>query len=227
MPRASFFGARKPKGMLAPDECIEGSSAVIKNAPSKEDMHYTLNTTLHPPFPAETEMITLGMGCFWCSENVFMGMKGMYSTHVGYAQGVSENPTYAEVCTGLTNHNEVVRLVYYPEQISLEEILAVFFERHDPTTLFRQGNDAGTQYRSGIYYYDEGQRDVAIKAKKDFQKALDSVEGAGAFGYVQTEVEPAKDFYYAELEHQQYDAKPSARQYCGLSPLGIPFPRES
>mmetsp|Transcript_16209 Transcript_16209/g.39937 ORF Transcript_16209/g.39937 Transcript_16209/m.39937 type:complete len:171 (-) Transcript_16209:158-670(-) len=170
-------------------------------------------------------MITLGMGCFWCSENIYMNMNGVYSTHVGYSQGVPKNPTYAEVCTGRTNHNEVVRVVYYPEELSLTEILAIFFESHDPTTRFRQGNDAGTQYRSGIYFYNEDQKNMALEAKKTFQKMLDDIQGPGAMGTVVTEIEPAKTFYYAELEHQQFDAKPSFNGYCGLAPLGLKFPR--
>uniref|UniRef100_A0A7S3Z7N7 peptide-methionine (S)-S-oxide reductase n=1 Tax=Lotharella globosa TaxID=91324 RepID=A0A7S3Z7N7_9EUKA len=223
--RAFLLGAA-PAGMLEPSKCLPGNAETNRKAPKADDKHHTLGTRLHPPFPEGTEMIVLGMGCFWCSEDLYMRRKGIHSTHVGYAQGVTENPTYAEVCTGKTNHNEVVRLVYHPDQVSLEDLLATFFEKHDPTTPNQQGNDMGTQYRSGIYYYSESQAAVAEEMKDKYQKALDSLQGPGAFGTVVTEIEPAKTFYYAELEHQQYDAKPFARGYCGLRPIGVPFPQD-
>eukprot|EP00471_Norrisiella_sphaerica_P013086 CAMPEP_0184496062 /NCGR_PEP_ID=MMETSP0113_2-20130426/33043_1 /TAXON_ID=91329 /ORGANISM="Norrisiella sphaerica, Strain BC52" /LENGTH=252 /DNA_ID=CAMNT_0026882549 /DNA_START=5 /DNA_END=763 /DNA_ORIENTATION=+ len=222
-----FFGIGPPQ-MYRPDQCISGEDKPIKDAPTKDDLHYTLKTPLVPPFPPETEMILLGMGCFWCSENVFMGKKGIYSTHVGYAQGITRNPTYAELGTGRTNHNEVVRLVYYPDQIDIWEILAIFFESHDPTTPVRQGNDIGTQYRSGIYFYTQEQVDAAYTARRVYQEALDELPTTSyelGQGIVCTEILRAETFYYAELEHQQYLAKPGSRNYCGLVPLGVPYPR--
>jgi len=165
-------------------------------------------------------MISLGMGCFWCSESLFWKMKGIVSTHVGYQQGDTPNATYREVCSGHTNHNEVTRVVYDPKVCPLEEILKIFFETHNPTQHMGQGNDQGTQYRSGLYYYKPEQKAIIDKCLKAYQGALDK-RGKGS---ITTEVEPAKEFYYAEESHQQYDAKPGSRQYCGLRPLGIKFP---
>lgn len=157
-----------------------------------------------------------GMGCFWCSENLYMKMPGVWSTQVGYAGGGIKNPSYRDVSTGMTMHNEVVRVIYDPKVVSYADLLKVFWERHDPTTPNQQGNDVGTQYRSGIYYYTEEQRQMAEKTKAAFAKAI---EGPYTRPIV-TEILPAPHFYYAEDYHQQYDAKPGSRRYCGLSPLG-------
>ena len=167
-------------------------------------------------------MISLGMGCFWCSENVFMKMDGVYSTHAGYQQGVTKNPTYGELCSGETNHNEVVRVVYDPKELPLKSLLATFWSMHDSTTPLQQGNDCGTQYRSGVYFYTDEQQKIAEETKNVYQSALKS---NGVQAPICTEIEPAKTFYYAEDSHQQYDAKPGSRDYCGLKPLGVGFPK--
>jgi peptide-methionine (S)-S-oxide reductase len=211
-------------GLLPRSECLPGRSEPIKQAPKTDETHLLLGSRLYPPFPPGTETISFGMGCFWCSENVFMRLKGVVSTHVGYAQGVTANPTYTEVSSGRTNHNEVVRVVFDPSVVSLASLLATFFERHDPTTVNRQGNDCGTQYRSGVYYYDAKHRNQILESKKAYENALLSLDSSN--NRVVTEVEAASEaFYYAEVEHQQYDARPGTRDYCGLRPLGVPFPR--
>jgi len=186
-------------------------------------MHRILKNSLHPPFPEEMEQVVLGMGCFWCSENLFMRMgdKGIYSTHVGYAGGERPNPTYRDICTGQTGHAEVVRLVYDAKKISLPSILKIFWEKHDPTTLNAQGNDRGTQYRSCIFTNNEKNYQEALASRDLYQKALD----ASGKNKIVTEILPTMpEFHYAEEEHQQYDAKPDARQYCGLRPLNVAFP---
>jgi len=162
------------------------------------------------------EEAMFGMGCFWCSENIYMRMEGVYSTQVGYAGGKINNPSYRDVCTGMTEHNEVVRIVYDPKVVSYAELLKPFWERHDPTTPNQQGNDVGTQYRSGIYYYSEAQKAIAEKSKEVFSKSLKEYGRTPAV----TEIIPAPEFFYAEDYHQQYDAKPGTRQYCGLRPTG-------
>mmetsp|Transcript_26278 Transcript_26278/g.22481 ORF Transcript_26278/g.22481 Transcript_26278/m.22481 type:complete len:164 (-) Transcript_26278:3-494(-) len=157
-----------------------------------------------------------GMGCFWCSENLFVKMKGVFSTQVGYAQGSTQNPTYEEVCSGQTNHAEVIRVVYDPKTVAYRDLLKVFWSSHDPTVPNAQGNDRGSQYRSGIYYFNEAQKEEAEKSKQEYQDALAK---AGVTKTIVTEIEPAGEFFYAEDYHQQYDAKPGSRQYCGLRQL--------
>lgn len=201
-----FFGAA-PSGQDSP----------IAEAPVKTAKHFVKGTPMYGPWPAGMEEAMFGMGCFWCSENLYMKMEGVHSTQVGYAGGGINNPTYGDVCTGTTGHNEVVRVVFDPKVVTYAELLKVFWERHNPTTLNRQGNDRGTQYRSGIYYYNEAQREIAEATKAKFQKSL---EAHGVPGQITTEIVPAPKFYYAEDYHQQYDAKPGSRQYCGLSPTG-------
>jgi len=202
----AFFGLGGPTGSEAP----------IPDAPAADAKHFVKGTQMYPPWPAGMEEAMFGMGCFWCSENLYMKMEGVYSTQVGYAGGGIPNPSYRDVCTGASNHNEVVRVVYDPKVVSYAELLKVFWERHDPTTLNQQGNDRGTQYRSGIYYYNEAQRSVAEETKARFQKSLEGVRRSP----ISTEIVPAPEFFYAEDYHQQYDAKPGTRQYCGLSPTG-------
>lgn len=162
-----------------------------------------------------------GMGCFWCSENIFMRIEGVYSTQVGYAGGDIPNPSYEDCCTGQSGHNEVVRVVFDPKVVSYEELLKKFWEKHDPTTLNQQGNDRGTQYRSGIYYYSEAQKAIAESTKAAYDRALEAADWGRV---VKTEIVPAPTFYYAEGYHQQYDAKPGARGYCGLRPTGVSLP---
>jgi peptide-methionine (S)-S-oxide reductase len=158
------------------------------------------------------------MGCFWGAERKFWQIKGVYTTAVGYAAGVTPNPTYQEVCTGMTGHNEVVLVVYDPKIISYKELLKVFWENHDPTQGMRQGNDVGTQYRSGIYYYSQEQKKLAQESKDTYQESL---QEAG-YGNISTEILPAPEFYYAETYHQQYLAK-NPNGYCGLGGTKVCF----
>lgn len=194
-----------------------GQDTPIAEAPVKTAKHFVKGTPMYGPWPEGMEEAMFGMGCFWCSENLYMKMEGVYSSQVGYAGGNILNPSYNDVCTGTTNHNEVVRVVFDPKVVTYAELLKIFWEQHNPTTLNRQGNDRGTQYRSGIYYYNEAQREVAEATKEKFQKSL---EAHGVTGKITTEIVPAPKFYYAEDYHQQYDAKPGSRYYCGLSPTG-------
>ncbi|GAB5357263.1 hypothetical protein AAMO2058_000359000 [Amorphochlora amoebiformis] len=211
----------KPSKMLPESECLKGREKPIPGAPDKGAKHYVFKTPLYPPFAKGSEMISLGMGCFWCSESLFWDTKGVISTHVGYQQGVTPNPTYKEVCSGNTNHNEVTRIVYDPKVCSLSTILKIFFESHNPTQHMGQGNDRGTQYRSGLYYYNKDQKPVIEAQLTAYQKALKEQ----GHGEIATEVLPAEKFYYAEEYHQQYDAKPGSRQYCGLRPLQVSMPK--
>lgn len=180
--------------------------------------HFVLNTALSAPFPTGYEKIILGMGCFWGVERLFWSLEGVYTTAAGYSAGFTPNPTYQEVCSGLTGHNEVVLVVYDPAVLSLSTILALFWQSHNPTQGMRQGNDIGTQYRSGIYYTHEAQQQAALQSLKHYQQSL-LEQGYGA---VTTEVLPASEFYYAEDYHQQYLAKNPAG-YCGLRGTGVPF----
>ena len=174
---------------------------------------------LQPPFPEAMELALFGLGCFWGAERKFWPIKGVYTTAVGYAGGVTPNPTYEEVCTGLTGHNEVVRVVFDPKMVSYERLLKVFWEAHDPTQGMRQGNDVGTQYRSGIYTVGAAQRAAAEASIKTYQAAL---QDAG-HRPITTEIADAPEFYYAEAYHQQYLAK-NPGGYCGLGGTGVPCP---
>lgn len=216
----SLFKA-KPVSKLEVKDCLPGSDKPIPDAPSKDAKHFVLKTPLYGPWPEGTEEISFGMGCFWCSENLFWKVKGVYSTQVGYMGGVTKNPSYRDICSGKTNHNEVTRVVYDPKAVPLEDLLKIFWETHNPTTMNQQGNDRGTQYRSGIYYTTPEQAELCQKSKAQYQKALTS-KGLGA---ITTEIIKAPEFWIAETQHQQYDAKPGSRDYCGLAPLGIPLPK--
>jgi peptide-methionine (S)-S-oxide reductase len=209
-----FADARKSR-MPSPGEALPGRSEKMP-VPSK---HYLLETPLVPPFPDGMELAMFGLGCFWGAERKFWQVPGVYSTSVGYAAGLTPNPTYKEVCSGMTGHNEVVRVVFDPGKVSYTALLKIFFDNHDPTQGMRQGNDVGTQYRSGIYTYGEAQREAAVAAKAAMQKALD---GAG-YGAITTEVLPAPEFYYAEEYHQQYLVK-NPNGYCGLGGTGVSCP---
>jgi len=178
--------------------------------------HYVNGHRLIPPFPAGMAMAMFGMGCFWGAERRYWQQPGVYSTAVGYAGGYTPNPTYREVCSGMTGHNEVVRVVFDPQQISYEELLRVFWESHDPTQGMRQGNDAGTQYRSAIYVYDAAQRAAAEATRQQFQDRLT----AAGFGAITTEIVDVPPFYFAEEYHQQYLAK-NPGGYCGLGGTGV------
>jgi peptide-methionine (S)-S-oxide reductase len=181
--------------------------------------HFVNGHPLEPPFPAGMERALFGMGCFWGAERKFWQTSGVFSTAVGYAAGFTPNPTYREVCTGRTGHSEVVLVVFDPVKVSYDELLKVFWESHDPTQGMRQGNDRGTQYRSGIYTFEEGQRATAEASKSAFQKEL----AAAGHGAITTEILPAAEFTYAEDYHQQYLAK-NPDGYCGLGGTGVSCP---
>ena len=181
--------------------------------------HYVNGHRLEPPFPAGTRLATFGLGCFWGAERKFWTVPGVYSTSVGYAGGLTPNPTYEEACTGQTGHNEVVRVVYDPADVGYDELLKVFWESHDPTQGMRQGNDVGTQYRSGIYWHDDEQRALAEQSAAAYGARL---REAG-FPAITTEILPAPEFYYAEDYHQQYLAK-NPGGYCGLGGTGVACP---
>jgi peptide-methionine (S)-S-oxide reductase len=182
--------------------------------------HFVLGTPIGPPFPDGTEQAIFGLGCFWGAERVFWQLPGVHTTAVGYAAGHTPNPTYEEVCSGRTGHNEAVLIVYRPEQISYEELLQAFWEGHDPTQGMRQGNDVGTQYRSGIYTTSDAQREAAEASALRYAEALGA---AGRPAEITTEVEPAGAFHYAEDYHQQYLAK-NPGGYCGLGGTGVGCP---
>jgi len=183
------------------------------------DDHFVNHARLLPPFPEGAEVAMFGLGCFWGAERKFWQTPGVISTHVGYAAGFTPNPTYKEVCTGDTGHNEVVRVVFDPKKISFEDLLKLFWENHDPTQGMRQGNDIGTQYRSGIYTTSDAQKRAAEASKEAYEKKL----LAAGFGKITTEIQEAPEFYYAEDYHQQYLAK-NPDGYCGLGGTGVACP---
>ncbi|MEQ1544296.1 peptide-methionine (S)-S-oxide reductase MsrA [Methyloglobulus sp.] len=180
--------------------------------------HYVLGNPIAPPFPDNMELALFGLGCFWGAERKFWQHPKVFSTAVGYSGGYTPNPTYEEVCTGLTGHNEVVRVVYDPSLIEFQELLELFWQSHNPTQGMGQGNDKGTQYRSGIYTYNQEQMDEAIRSKGHYQQRL----AESGFGQISTEILPAEEFYYAEDYHQQYLAK-EPQGYCGIGGLGVAF----
>ena len=204
----------KKTKMPAAGEALPGRSQKM-DVPEK---HHVNGARLEPPFPAGSESALFGLGCFWGAEKKFWNVKGVYTTAVGYAAGFTPNPTYREVCTGQTGHNEVVLVVFDPKQVSYADLLKVFWESHDPTQGMRQGNDVGTQYRSGIYYYSEAQREAAERSKDAFQQKL--VEAG--YGRITTELLPAPEFYYAEDYHQQYLHK-NPDGYCGIGGCGVSY----
>ena len=202
--------------MPEPSEALPGRDHPAFEVP---DTHAVLGTTLKEPFPAGTETAMFGLGCFWGAEKKFWQVPGVVSTQVGYAGGFTPNPTYREVCTGKTGHNEVVRVVYDPAKVTYADLLRVFFESHDPTQGMRQGNDVGTQYRSGIYAYGDDQKRQAEQTLKAFQERL----AAAGYGSITTEIREAPPFWYAEDYHQQYLHKvPDG--YCGLGGTGVSCP---
>jgi peptide-methionine (S)-S-oxide reductase len=209
---------KKPAAFLDPSDCIPGSSSPIDDLPTTSTLHFVKNTPLLGPYPSNIELLTLGMGCFWCSENLYMRLEGVYCSCVGYAGGVTLNPSYNDVCSGKTNHNEVTQIAFDPQVISLDQLLHIFWENHDPTTHLQQGNDCGTQYRSGLYYHSEAQKEQILASRDQYQGAL---KRAGKTGKICTEIVPVPTFYMGEVAHQQYDAKPGSRKYCGLKPLGV------
>ena len=210
------FGILSRKyNMVTKDEALPGRSTPIPTA----DTHFVNGRPLTLDVPEGHEVAIFGMGCFWGVERMFWKLDGVYLTMVGYAAGHTENPTYQEVCTGQTGHNEVVRVVYDPAEISYETLLKTFWEGHDPTQGMRQGNDTGTQYRSGIYWTTDAQRAAAEATKAEFAKGLSDA----GFGAITTEILAAPAFYFAEDYHQQYLAK-NPGGYCGLGGTGVTCP---
>ena len=207
--------SRHKTQMPTPEEALPGRDRPMP----VRDRHYVLDAPLRGPFPADTEQAIFGLGCFWGAERVFWETPGVYTTAVGYAGGLTPNPTYEEVCSARTGHNEVVLVVYRPADVSYEELLAKFWEAHDPTQGMRQGNDVGTQYRSGIYATTDEQAAAARASRDRYQAALT----AAGRGEITTEILPAPEFYYAEDYHQQYLAK-NPRGYCGLGGTGVSCP---
>ncbi len=204
-------GLRMPR----PEEALPGRA---EKMPVPE-RHFVNGHRIVPPFPPRTELALFGMGCFWGAEQAFWQDPRVYTTAVGYAGGHTPNPTYREVCTGMTGHNEVVRVIFDPSAASYEDLLKLFWENHDPTQGMRQGNDVGTQYRTGIYCYGDAQRAAAEASRDAYQERL----GAAGYGQITTEILPAPEFYYAEEYHQQYLAKNPAG-YCGHGGTGVSCP---
>ena len=197
------------------DEALPGRAQAMP-VPAK---HFVNGHPLKPPFPDGMERAMFGMGCFWGAERKFWELPGVFTTAVGYAGGITPNPTYKEVCSGMTGHNEVVLVVFDPKLVSYEELLKVFWEAHNPTQGMRQGNDVGTQYRSGIYAYSAEQKQAALASAEAMQRAL----GSAGYGRITSEILDAPEFYYAEDYHQQYLAK-NPGGYCGLGGTGVSCP---
>jgi peptide-methionine (S)-S-oxide reductase len=199
--------------MVTAEDALPGRSEPAYQVP---ETHAVLGTPLKPPFPEGIEVAYFALGCFWGAERLFWEMDGVYTTAAGYQNGVTPNPTYEEVCTGKTGHAEAVMVAYDPNKVSYEDLLKVFFEEHDPTQGMRQGNDVGTQYRSGIYFVNDAQKETAERARD----AYDAELRAAGKEPVTTEIEPAGLFYYAEDYHQQYLHK-VPNGYCGLKGTGV------
>ncbi|MBD1922110.1 peptide-methionine (S)-S-oxide reductase MsrA [Microcoleus sp. FACHB-831] len=210
-----IFGFGKKLSLPAPQDALPGRAEAMP-VPAN---HYVNNNPLKPPYPEGMEIAMFGMGCFWGAERKFWLLDGVFSTSVGYAAGFTPNPTYQEVCSGRTGHNEVVRVVFDPKKIAYEALLKAFWESHDPTQGMRQGNDAGTQYRSGIYVYSESQKALAEASRDAYQQALK----AAGYGTITTEIIDAPEYYYAEGYHQQYLAK-NPGGYCGLGGTKVCLP---
>jgi peptide-methionine (S)-S-oxide reductase len=206
---------RKKVEMPSQDDALPGRRDAIPTA----SKHFVSGEPLKGPWPADMKQVMLGMGCFWGAERLFWQVPGVYVTAVGYAGGMTPNPTYEETCTGLTGHAEVVLVVYDPKVVSLGELLSLFWEEHDPTQGMRQGNDIGTTYRSVIYTFDQADRETVEKSRDAYQDAL----AARGLGPVTTEIADAPRFYYAEDYHQQYLAK-NPNGYCGLRGTGVSCP---
>ena len=202
--------------MVAADDALPGRTDQTIPVP---DAHFVNGNPLQGPWPDGFETAVFGMGCFWGEERKFWQTEGVYSTFVGYAGGFTPNPTYEEVCSGLTGHAEVVGVVYDPSVVSFERILQVFWENHDPTQGMRQGNDVGTQYRSAIYLTDESQRGAVELSRKMYQERLHEA----GYGEITTEIAPLREFFYAEPYHQQYLAK-NPNGYCGIGGTGVSCP---
>ena len=209
-----MFGFEKKLKIPTADEALPGRQEKI----AVLNQHFVKNTPIQEPFPDGMEIAMFGLGCFWGAEKKFWQVDGVYSTAVGYAGGFTPNPTYAELCTGMTGHNEVVQVIYDPEVISYGSLLKVFWESHNPTQGMRQGNDVGTQYRSGIYTYDNAQMEAAEQSLSKYQGLLSKA----GHRTITTEIISAPEFFYAEDHHQQYLAKDPGG-YCGLGGIGVCF----
>jgi len=210
-----MFSFRKTPRMPTQEEALPGRDAPLPTAKT----HFVNGNPLKGPYPDGYETAMLGLGCFWGAERKFWQMPGVYVTAVGYSAGITPNPTYEETCTGLTGQNEVVLVVYDPAVVRFDEVLKLFWESHDPTQGMRQGNDVGTTYRSGIYYFSDEQREAALASRAVYQERL----GKAGFGAITTEIIPAAEFYFAEAYHQQYLAK-NPNGYCGLGGTGVSCP---
>ena len=210
-----MFNTWRKTMMVSAGDALPGRSARMPIAPK----HLVLGTPMAPPFPGGLETAVFGLGCFWGAERKFWQVKGVYSTAVGYAGGFTPNPTYEEVCSGLTGHAEAVLVVFDPNVVSFDRLLSVFWESHDPTQGMRQGADTGTQYRSAIYGRSETQLAAARASRDAYQARLT----AAGYGPITTEIAPAGEFFYAEDYHQQYLAK-NPNGYCGLGGTGVACP---
>lgn len=210
-----MFFSRQKSRMIAPAEALPGRPEPIATA----DRHFVNGHPLRGPYPEGLETAVFALGCYWGAERKFWQAPGVWVTAVGNAGGFTPNPTYEEVCSGLTGHAEAVLVVFDPARVSYEQLLKLFFESHDPTQGMRQGNDVGTQYRSAIYWTASAQRDAAIAAKIAYEKAL----AAKGYGPITTEIAEAGPFYFAEAYHQQYLAK-NPNGYCGLGGTGVACP---
>ena len=210
-----LFGFGKKLTVPSPEEALPGRAEPMP-VPAR---HYVNGNPLKPPYPAGLEMAMFGLGCFWGAERLFWKLEGVFTTAVGYAAGITKNPTYNQVCSGKTGHNEVVRVVFDPNVVSYETLLKVFWESHDPTQGMRQGNDMGTQYRSGVYVYSDSQKQIAQASRDTYQQALSDV----GYGTITTEILEAPEFYFAEDYHQQYLAK-NPNGYCGLGGTKVACP---
>lgn len=200
--------------LVSPDRALPGRIDVMP----VDNRHFVNGNFIQSPFPENLQSVVFGLGCFWGAERKFWRQQGVYSTAVGYSAGFTPNPSYEEVCSGLTGHNEVVLVVFDPVRISLQSLLTIFWQSHNPTQGMRQGNDSGTQYRSGIYTANDNQLQQALSSRDHYQARLD----INAMGTITTEIQPASSFYYAEGYHQQYLAK-NPTGYCGLGGLNIDY----
>ena len=210
-----FSFKQKPMKIPTAAEALPGRPTPLPTAST----HWVNGNSIKPPFPAGMETAIFGLGCFWGAERKFWQLPGVYATAVGYAGGPTPNPTYQEVCSGMTGHNEAVLVVFDPKKVGYDALLKTFWESHDPTQGMRQGNDVGTQYRSGVYYFSDTQREAAERSREAYQAQL---RNAG-YERITTEIMPAGEFYYAEDYHQQYLAKNPAG-YCGLGGTGVSCP---
>jgi len=213
-----LFASTHKTRMPEPSEALPGRAEPMP----VPERHAVLGTPLSPPYPDGLQIIHFGMGCFWGAERLFWLLPGVYTTAVGYGGGYTPNPTYREVCSGRTGHNEIVRVVFDPEQVGLDDLLRVFWEGHDPTQGMRQGNDVGTQYRSGIYLVDTDHQAPSEASRECFQAALQEL----GYGPVTTEIVLLEAFWFAEADHQQYLAK-NPGGYCGLGGLAVGYPQRA